>query len=96
MGACLFAGAADGTFCARTRLTAQLRYAHAASLANLWLKKRVPDTFFIALQVPFSVILRSEYHATLFALRRVILLRSYIRLSPSGIRYASLRRIEYH
>ncbi len=27
-------------------------------------------------------------------LRRVILLRSYIRLAPSDIRYASLRRIE--
>ena len=36
-----------------------------------------------------GVILLSEYHASSIRLRRVVLLRSDIRLTPSGIRYAS-------
>ena len=37
-----------------------------------------------------GVILLTEYHASFIRLWRVVLLRSDIRLSPSGIRYASL------
>jgi len=37
------------------------------------------------------VILLSEYHASSIRLWRVILLRSDIRLAPSGIRFASLK-----
>jgi len=37
------------------------------------------------------VILLSEYHASSIRLWRVILLRSDIRLAPSGIRFASFR-----
>ena len=37
------------------------------------------------------MILQAEYHASSIRLRRVILLRSGIRLTPSGIRYASFR-----
>ena len=36
-----------------------------------------------------GVILLTEYHASFIRLRRVILLRSGIRLMPSDIRYAS-------
>ena len=36
------------------------------------------------------MILQAEYHAGSIRLRRVILLRSVIRLTPSGIRFASL------
>ena len=43
-----------------------------------------------------SVILLTEYHANSIRLRRVLLLRSYIRLMPSDIRFASFRQIEYH
>jgi len=39
---------------------------------------------------PIGVILLSEYHANSIRLRRVLLLRSDIRLTPSDIRYASL------
>ena len=39
----------------------------------------------------FGVILLSEYHASSIRLWRVILLRSDIRLAPSGIRFASFR-----
>jgi len=38
-----------------------------------------------------GVILLSEYHASSIRLWRVILLRSDIRLAPSGIRFASFR-----
>ena len=38
-----------------------------------------------------SVILQTEYHANSIRLRRVLLLRSDIRLAPSGIRFASFR-----
>ena len=38
-----------------------------------------------------GVILLTEYHASFIRLRRVLLLRSGIRLTPSGIRYASFR-----
>ena len=38
---------------------------------------------------PLGMILLTEYHASFIRLRRVILLRSGIRLTPSGIRYAS-------
>ena len=37
------------------------------------------------------MILLTEYHASSIRLRRVILLRSDIRLTPSGIRFASFR-----
>ena len=36
-----------------------------------------------------GVILLTEYHASFIRLRRVVLLRSDIRLTPSDIRYAS-------
>ena len=36
-----------------------------------------------------GVILLTEYHASFIRLRRVVLLRSDIRLMPSDIRYAS-------
>ena len=39
----------------------------------------------------FGVILLTEYHASSIRLWRVILLRSDIRLAPSGIRFASLK-----
>ena len=39
----------------------------------------------------FGVILLSEYHASSIRLWQVILLRSDIRLAPSGIRFASFR-----
>ena len=37
-----------------------------------------------------GVILLTEYHASFIRLRRVLLLRSVIRLTPSDIRFASL------
>ena len=40
---------------------------------------------------PICVILQTEYHANSIRLRRVLLLRSYIRLVPSDIRFASFR-----
>ena len=42
------------------------------------------------------MILLTEYRANSIRLRRVLLLRSDIRLTPSYICYASLGRIEYH
>ena len=42
-------------------------------------------------QTDVGVILLTEYHASFIRLWRVILLRSDIRLTPSGIRYASFR-----
>ena len=40
--------------------------------------------------------LQAEYHASSIRLRRVLLLRSVIRLTPSDICFASLWRMEYH
>ena len=53
-----------------------------AGLSKLTDQKRKPS---------IGVILQEEYHAGSIRLRRVILLCSDIRLTPSGIRYASFR-----
>ncbi len=63
-----------------TSLTKATSLAHRASITTK--QKEIPR---------YSVILLTEYHANSIRLRRVILLRSDIRLAPSGIRYASLK-----
>ena len=47
-----FVGGAEGNLRSLSRLAAALRSAHAFSLTPLWRKKRVPDTFFLALRFP--------------------------------------------
>ena len=66
-------------------------------------RQNLTENLNIKQQTDYGVILLTEYHASSIRLRRVLLLRSDIRLSPSaslaaGELFASqvLRRIEYH